>query len=100
MRCLSTSGWPCTRDIQKADIAFSQGIALIEVQSWIGWHSQPCASDTHDAAVVMGTPNQDPSGGDTYPVANLATPKAIVDGDERGQGESKPLSEKKLRRKS
>ena len=42
----------------------------------------------------MGTLNQDPSGGDTYPVANLATPKASADGIESGQGESKPLSEK------
>ena len=68
--CLSTSGWPRTRDAQKADVALSQGIALIEVQSWIGWHSQPCASDTHDAVVVMGTLNQHPSSGDTHPVAS------------------------------
>ena len=64
------------------------------MQSWIGWHTQPCASDTHDAVVVMGTLNQDPSSGDTYPVANLATPKAITDGIESGEGESKPSSEK------
>ena len=91
---MSTSGWPHTRDAQKSDIAISQGIALIEVQSWIGWHSEPCASDTHDAVVVMGTLNRAPSSDDTYPAANLATPKAIADGIESGQGESKPLSEK------
>ena len=31
--CLSTSRWPRTRDAHKADVAYSQGIALIEVQS-------------------------------------------------------------------
>ena len=87
--CLSTSRWPRTRDAQKADVAYSQGVALIEVQSWIGWHSQPCASDTHDEAVVMGTVDQHPSSGNTHPVANLATPRAIADGIKSGQGESK-----------
>ena len=57
--CMSTSGWPHTRGPQKADIAISRGLALIQVKSWIGWHSQPCASDTHDAVVVMGALNQD-----------------------------------------
>ena len=89
MPCLSKSGWDEDWHAQKADIAISQGIALTEIQSWIGWHSPLCASDTHDAVVVMGTLNQHPSSGDTHPVANLATPKAIADGIESGQGESK-----------
>ena len=46
VKCMSKSGWPTTRDAQKADIAISQGIALIQVKSWIGWRSPPCASDT------------------------------------------------------
>jgi hypothetical protein len=107
--CMSTSGWPQTRDAQKADIAISQGIALIQVKSWIGWHSPPCASDTHDAVVVMGVLNQEQTvhevnkersssswaiPGDTHSVANFATPKATADVIESGQGESNPLSEK------
>ena len=77
-----------------------------EVQSWIGWHSQPCASDTHDAVVVMGTLNQDPSSGDVHPVAGntessssswpipgVALFPSLPDGIESRPGESKPLFE-------
>ena len=53
--CMSVSGWPKDKDPQKSDHALSQGIALMPVKSWVGWHSQPCASDIHDAVVVMGT---------------------------------------------
>ena len=53
--CISDSGWPDDMDAQKADFALSQGIVLEHVKSWVGWHSQPCASDAHDAVVVMGS---------------------------------------------
>ena len=52
--CVSLSGWPCDKDAQKADFALSQGIDITQVRSWIGFHSKPCASDIHDAVVVMG----------------------------------------------
>ena len=48
--------------------------------------SDQSSGDTHPAA-AFATPK-------SYPVANVATPKAIADGIESGQGESKPLSEK------
>ena len=51
---ISKSHWPIDRDAQKSDHALSQGIALFPVQSWVGWHSQPCASDVHDAVLVTG----------------------------------------------
>ena len=50
----SMSGWSSTHHAQKADFALSQGIHITQVLSWIGIHSQPCASDVHDAVVVMG----------------------------------------------
>ena len=53
--CISDSGWPVDMDAQKGDFALSQGIALQHVKSWVGWHSKPCASDVHDAVVVMGS---------------------------------------------
>ena len=37
----------------------------------------------------MGTVDQHPSSGNTHPVANLATPRAMADGIESGQGERK-----------
>ena len=52
--CFSKSEWPQDNDAQKADHALSQGIALLPIRSWVGWHSKPCASDAHDAVVVMG----------------------------------------------
>ena len=52
--CFSKSEWPQSDDAQKADFALSQGIALMSLQSWVGFHSQPCASDIHDAVVVIG----------------------------------------------
>ena len=58
VECISKSGWPVepiSGKAQKADFAISQGIALEHVQSWVGWHSKPCASDIHDAVVVMGS---------------------------------------------
>ncbi len=54
VECISESGWTVDADAQKADFALSQGIALLPVKSWVGWHSKPCASDVHDAVVVMG----------------------------------------------
>ena len=56
--CMSTSQWPVSNGAQKADHAISQGIDLMKVQSWVGKHSEPCASDIHDAVVVMGELNQ------------------------------------------
>ena len=55
VQCISDSGWPDDSDAQTADFALSQGIALQQVKSWVGWHSKPCASDVHDAVVVMGS---------------------------------------------
>ena len=55
VNCISESGWPLDDKAQKADFALSQGIALQHVKSWLGWHSQPCASDAHDAVVVWGS---------------------------------------------
>ena len=52
--CISTSQRPIDMDAQKSDHALSQGIALVPVQSWVGWHSKPCASDAHDAVLVTG----------------------------------------------
>merc|ERR1712079_341698 len=52
--CISDSGWPMNNTAQRADFALSQGIALQHVKSWVGRHSEPCASDVHDAVVVMG----------------------------------------------
>ena len=56
--CFSKSEWPMANtgnDAQKADFIFSQGIILIPVKSWVGYHSPPCVSDAHDAVVLMGT---------------------------------------------
>ena len=55
VECISDSGWPLDIDAQKADFALSQGISLKHVQAWVGRHSMPCASDAHDAVVVMGS---------------------------------------------
>ena len=52
--CFSKSEWPQDADAQKSDFALSQGIALKSFKSWLGIHSQPCASDIRDAVVVMG----------------------------------------------
>ena len=52
--CFSKSEWPQIGDAQKADHALSQGITLLPIRSWLGIHSQPCASDAHDAVVVVG----------------------------------------------
>ena len=53
--CISVSGWANAMHARSADFALSQGIALKHVQSWVGRHSMPCASDAHDAVVVMGS---------------------------------------------
>ena len=52
--CFSKSEWPQAVNAQKSDFALSQGIALESFKSWLGYHSPPCASDIHDAVVVMG----------------------------------------------
>ena len=52
--CFSKSEWPQHANVQKANHALSQGIALVPIQSWVGFHNKPCASDVHDAVVVMG----------------------------------------------
>ena len=52
--CISTSEWHQDMFVQRGDLAISQGIELQHVQSWVGWHNRPCASDYHDAVVVMG----------------------------------------------
>ena len=43
--------WMICRDV---NLWRSQGIPLVPVQSWVGWHNKPCASDVHDAVVVTG----------------------------------------------
>ena len=96
--CISTSGWPHSQDPQKSDIAISQGITLSERKSWIGWHSRPCASDIHDAVVVLGTLHQNTRKGDTYPAANWATPRANAEGIDSFQGKQKNGLMKLLRR--
>ena len=53
--CISGSGWPELTNANKPDFALSQGINLTQVQSWVGISSQPCATDAHDAVVVMGS---------------------------------------------
>lgn len=83
--CFSFSHWPAEakHEAQKSDLAVSQGIQLIKVQSFIGWHSQPCASDVHDSVVVLGAltvafcgRNWQPvqSSGDVHPTANISEP--------------------------
>ena len=56
--CMSKSKWLADnlRPAQMSDIAISQGIVLEEVKAFIGKHSDPeeCASDVHDAVVVIG----------------------------------------------
>ena len=54
--CISKSKWLADQNAQSSDIAMSQGIALQEVKAFIGKHSDPewCASDAHDAVVVIG----------------------------------------------
>ena len=56
---MSKSGWVQREDAQKADHALSQGIALTDVKSRVGIHSPPCATDVHDAVVVMGALEED-----------------------------------------
>lgn len=51
---LCKSGWPLEADTQKADCVLCPCLALIQVKSWIGKHSKPCASDVHDAVVAIG----------------------------------------------
>ena len=56
--CISKSKWLADnlRPAQMSDIAISQGIVLEEVKAFIGKHSDPegCASNVHDAVVVIG----------------------------------------------
>ena len=56
--CMSKSNWVADnlRPAQISDIAISQGIALEEAKAFIGWHTDQdwCASDVHDAVVVIG----------------------------------------------
>ena len=52
--CVPTSLLPNIIGAHKADLALPQGIDLVPVTSVVGWHSRPCASDVHDAAVVTG----------------------------------------------
>ena len=50
----SRSEWPVRNSAQQADWAVSQGIAVDACRSWVGFRSQPCVSDVHDAVVVRG----------------------------------------------
>ena len=50
----SKSEWPMSTNAQKADWAISQGFVVAACKSWVGFHSQPCVSDAHDAVVVGG----------------------------------------------
>ena len=50
----SRSGHPVTVAPLEADFALSQGIKLTRTTSWVGAHSQPCASDGHDCVFVIG----------------------------------------------
>jgi len=52
--CLSKSGMHPTKVAHKSDIAISQGIALDQVQAWVGDHFPPCVSDAHDMVLVAG----------------------------------------------
>ena len=52
--CFSRSGTRTRNDAQKSDIAISQGIALEEVEAWVGTHFQPCVSDAHNMVLVAG----------------------------------------------
>ncbi len=52
--CFSKSGMHPTKVAHKSDIAISQGIALDQVQAWVGDHFPPCVSDAHDMVLVAG----------------------------------------------
>jgi hypothetical protein len=52
--CISKSGFGVDLNAQKADFAVSQGIDILQVRSWVGWHSRPCVSDAHDLVLVSG----------------------------------------------
>ena len=52
--CFSKSGMPSTKHAHKSDIAISQGIALNQVEAWVGDHFPPCVSDAHAVVLVAG----------------------------------------------
>jgi len=57
--CFSDTGVPTAHNkekanAQKADFAFSQGIASRHIPSWVGDAFPPCASDVHNMVFVAG----------------------------------------------
>ena len=49
---ISRSGFPVTDELQKSDLALSQGIALQECKSWVGAQFMP--SDANHCVIVLG----------------------------------------------
>ena len=69
--CLSTSMQDLT-DVRKSNIAISQGIALVPVPAWVGVHTQPHATDSHNMVAVTGVIKVTSSGSHSAAVAEVS----------------------------
>ena len=79
--CLSTSMKDLT-DVRKSDIAISQGIALVPVPAWVGVHTQPHATDSHNMVAVTGVIKVTSSGSHSAAVAEVSNDIAVCAPDE------------------